>query len=266
MKFNKAAACLVATACTASVFGAMTSVSAAGDLTIAAETKTVNTGSEFTIEISLGNVPSSGVAGLDFAVKYDSSLMTVTGVTEGAVSKTNDKQVEGFSSNLATNITDGAVSVLWATGQISSNTSWIKSDGVLLTLQCKAKADGTAKVEITKGVRKDATSVDAVVEGLKVVNPAVTAGTVTIKPEGTNTDPTTPPTNNDTNETVLGDVNLDKKVDVTDLSVLALALVDNKTFSGQAKINADVTKDGEVSLTDLTTLRQFISKVITTFD
>ncbi|MBR6836775.1 MAG: hypothetical protein IKM72_12350, partial [Oscillospiraceae bacterium] len=208
MKFNKAAACLIATACTASLFSTVASVSAADAITIAAETKAVESGKEFTVDISLAGVPSTGIAGLDFAIKYDTSLMEVTGVTEGAVSKTNDKQVEGFSSNLATNINNGAVSVLWATGSVSDNSKWIKSDGVLLTLNCKAKADGDAKVEITKGVRKDATGIDVAVEGLEVVNPTAKAGTISIgKPAETTTpDPTQNPTTNPTTgTTLLGD-------------------------------------------------------------
>ena len=155
MKFNKIAACLVATACTASVFGAMTSVSAADSLTIKAGTNSVASGETFTIDIELAGVPSSGIAGLDFSVKYDSSVFEVTGVTEGAISKTDDKKIDGISSNLNTNITDGQVSVLWATGQIKTNDTWIKSDGVLLTLECKALKDGTSNIEITKPSRSN---------------------------------------------------------------------------------------------------------------
>lgn len=270
MKFNKAAACLVATACTASVFGAITSVSAAGDLAIKAETKTVEPGSTFTVDILLENVPSTGVAGLDFAIKYDSSVVKVKDVTEGTASKTTDKQVEGFTSNLATNVTDSAVSVLWATGQISTNASWIKTDGVLLTLNCEAVKEGTSKFEITKGTRKDAASVDAVVADLKVINPTVSAGTVTVK-SGASADPTVAPTAtvkptsaNTEGETLLGDVNCDGKVDITDISVLALAIVDKKTDSmtAQQQKNADVNNDGSVALTDLATIKQYISKQI----
>ena len=266
MKFNKAAACLIATACTASLFSTVASVSAADAITIAAETKAVESGKEFTVDISLAGVPSSGIAGLDFAIKYDTSLMEVTGVTEGAVSKTNDKQVEGFSSNLATNINNGAVSVLWATGSVSDNSKWIKSDGVLLTLNCKAKADGDAKVEITKGVRKDATGIDIAVEGLAVVNGTAKAGTVSIGPK-TTTEPTKEPTQDPTTNptpgtTLLGDVDCDGKVDITDITTLAISLVDKKPVTGQAAINADVDKDGSVALTDLARIKQFVSKVI----
>lgn len=264
MKFNKAAACLIATACTASLFSTVASVSAADAITIGAESKAVESGKEFTVDISLAGVPSSGIAGLDFAIKYDTSLMEVTGVTEGAVSKTNDKQVEGFSSNLATNINNGAVSVLWATGSVSDNSKWIKSDGVLLTLNCKAKADGDAKVEITKGVRKDATGIDIAVEGLAVVNGTAKAGTVSIGPKATTEpSPTTKPTETTApGTTLLGDVDCDGKVDITDITTLAISLVDKKPVSGQSAINADVDKDGSVALTDLARIKQFVSKVI----
>lgn len=264
MKFNKAAACLIATACTASLFSTVASVSAADAITIGAETKSVESGKEFTVDISLAGVPSSGIAGLDFAIKYDTSLMEVTGVTEGAVSKTNDKQVEGFSSNLATNINNGAVSVLWATGSVSDSSKWIKSDGVLLTLNCKAKADGDAKVEITKGVRKDATGIDIAVEGLAVVNGTAKAGTVSIGPKPTTEpSPTTKPTETTApGATLLGDVDCDGKVDITDITTLAISLVDKKPVSGQSAINADVDKDGSVALTDLARIKQFVSKVI----
>jgi len=264
MKFNKAAACLIATACTASLFSTVASVSAADAITIGAESKSVESGKEFTVDISLAGVPSSGIAGLDFAIKYDTSLMEVTGVTEGAVSKTNDKQVEGFSSNLATNINNGAVSVLWATGSVSDSSKWIKSDGVLLTLNCKALKDGDAKVDITKGVRKDAEGIDIAVEGLAVVNGTAKAGTVSIGPKPTTEpSPTTKPTETTApGATLLGDVDCDGKVDITDITTLAISLVDKKPVSGQSAINADVDKDGSVALTDLARIKQFVSKVI----
>jgi hypothetical protein len=263
MKFNKAAACLIATACTASLFSTVASVSAADAITIGAESKAVESGKEFTVDISLAGVPSSGIAGLDFAIKYDTSLMEVTGVTEGAVSKTNDKQVEGFSSNLATNINNGAVSVLWATGSVSDNSKWIKSDGVLLTLNCKAKADGEAKVEITKGVRKDAEGIDIAVEGLAVVNGTAKAGTITIGGKTTEPSPTTKPTETTApGAKLLGDVDCDGKVDITDITTLAISLVDKKPLTGDSKINADVDGDGSVALTDLARIKQFVSKVI----
>lgn len=259
MKFNKMAACLVATACTASVFGAMTSVSAADSLTVKAGSANAVAGETFTIDIELAGVPSTGVAGLDFAVKYDSSVFEVTSVKEGAVSKTSDTQVEGFSSNLATNITAGSVSVLWATGQIKTNTSWIKNDGVLLTLECKALKNGTSDVEIVKNTRKDATSVDAVVADLKVVNPATVKGSVVVgaATETTTTTQTTAPS-----AAVKGDADESGVVDMTDLTTIALHILGDQTISGQAFKNADIDGDGNVNLADLSRLKQYVSNII----
>ena len=48
----------------------------------------------------------------------------------------------------------------------------------------------------------------------------------------------------ETEDVVLGDVNLDGTIDVTDLSVLAISLVDKKELTGTAAKNADVDKDG----------------------
>ncbi len=65
---------------------------------------------------------------------------------------------------------------------------------------------------------------------------------------------------------VLGDVNLDGKVDITDLSILSIALVDKKPLSEKVQKASDVNRDGEVDLTDLATIKQFISKIIESFD
>ncbi|MCQ2464301.1 MAG: glycoside hydrolase family 9 protein [Oscillospiraceae bacterium] len=64
---------------------------------------------------------------------------------------------------------------------------------------------------------------------------------------------------------VLGDVNCDGKIDITDISVLSLALLDKKLPEGQAFTNSDVDRDKEIGLTDLSTLKQYVSKVITKF-
>ncbi|MCQ2409915.1 MAG: polysaccharide deacetylase family protein, partial [Clostridia bacterium] len=60
-----------------------------------------------------------------------------------------------------------------------------------------------------------------------------------------------------------GDITDDGKVDITDLSTLAVALVEKKSFTGKAALAADVEYDGVVDLGDLAKLKQFITKVIT---
>ena len=62
-----------------------------------------------------------------------------------------------------------------------------------------------------------------------------------------------------------GDTNGDGKVDVTDLSTLAIALADNRQLQGTLKLNADVDGDGKVTLGDLARIRQYLSHVIEHF-
>jgi endoglucanase len=73
------------------------------------------------------------------------------------------------------------------------------------------------------------------------------------------------PSNDNPGQTLLGDVDCSGNIDVTDLTTLAVALVDKKELTGQSKLNADVTQDGKVDLTDLATLKQYLSKKITKF-
>ena len=60
----------------------------------------------------------------------------------------------------------------------------------------------------------------------------------------------------------LGDVNGDGKVDVTDLSVLAIYLADGVGIADSNMKAADVDGSGKVNLGDLARLRQYLSKII----
>ena len=63
-----------------------------------------------------------------------------------------------------------------------------------------------------------------------------------------------------------GDVDLNGKIDITDISVLSLALVDHEELSENSFRNADVNGDGNVKLDDLATIRQYLSKKIPSLD
>lgn len=60
-----------------------------------------------------------------------------------------------------------------------------------------------------------------------------------------------------------GDVDVNGKIDVTDITTLSLALVDKQELSTNSFRNADVTGDGKVALDDLAVIRQYVSKKIT---
>lgn len=62
-----------------------------------------------------------------------------------------------------------------------------------------------------------------------------------------------------------GDVNFDGKVDVSDLSELSLMLIGDKKLTRLQEVLADVDQNGVVNLADLALLRQFLSRVVTSF-
>ncbi len=66
-------------------------------------------------------------------------------------------------------------------------------------------------------------------------------------------------------EVRLGDINNDCIIDLTDLSLLSLACLGEKTLSESQQKSADVTRDGKVTLADLATMRQYVTKVIMEF-
>ncbi|MBQ5988966.1 MAG: dockerin type I repeat-containing protein [Oscillospiraceae bacterium] len=89
-------------------------------------------------------------------------------------------------------------------------------------------------------------------------SPSPTASDPTAEPTPVSPTPTTTP---DTG-LLLGDVDENGRVDITDLTTLAIHLLDKTKLSDIAAKNADVDGDGNISLTDLATLRQYLSKKI----
>ncbi len=60
----------------------------------------------------------------------------------------------------------------------------------------------------------------------------------------------------------IGDIDASGTIDVTDLTILSLYLLGDQKLSDEALKAADTDGDGSIALTDLATLRQFISKKI----
>ena len=66
----------------------------------------------------------------------------------------------------------------------------------------------------------------------------------------------------DTEKIMIGDIFLDEKIDVTDLTELSLALLGDKVLTENQQRAADIDGDGAVTLADLARLQQYLSKKI----
>jgi len=106
---------------------------------------------------------------------------------------------------------------------------------------------------------------DTLVWGTEPDGTKPSASAPTAKPTAKPTDkpadtPTVVPTQS--GKVMVGDVNADGKVDITDLSIISLYILGDYKFTAEQSVAGDTEKDNDVNLADLAKLRQFISKVI----
>nr|AEV59410.1 scaffoldin C [Ruminococcus flavefaciens] len=241
-------------------------------------------GAEFSVDVSLADIPSSGIQALDFAVTYDSKVLTITKVEQGALvnksAETADKSAALsplFESSI--NSTEGFVSMIWSTSTDDAS-YWLKGDGVFCTIKgtvasgatSGAVADlkivpinretyagsGSPNGDIGCGYEKDgkpvklATSVD---------NGSVTVGkvvTTTEKP---------------TEKIVRGDVNCDGTVDMGNAVLIMQSLAnpnkyglngsDSKHITEQGKLNGDVDEEVKgLTSNDALKIQKYLLKLI----
>nr|AEV59061.1 scaffoldin C [Ruminococcus flavefaciens] len=226
----------------------------------------VKAGEAFSVDVSLADIPSSGIQALDFAVTYDSSLITIDSVDAGAlitgISQSGDASAslsKPFESYI--NSKEGYVSLIWTTAADDAS-YWIKGDGVFCTISGKAASgakdgsvadlkivpinretysgSGTSNSGIGCGYEKDG----------KPVQYSVTKndGSVTIGTVATTTTTKQTPV-----VTMRGDANCDDSVDMAMLFLscrasptrtsMALKGSDSHHITSQGQANGDVVSD-----------------------
>lgn len=259
-------------------------VAAAGEtVQISAGKTTAKVGGEFSVDVSLADIPSSGIQALDFAVTYDSSVLTITSVDAGAL-VTKIPQSADASASLSDlyessiNKNEGYVSLIWSTAAEDSS-YWLKGDGVFCTIKgtvSSSAKNGTTTPLSIKPIDRETYSGSKQVNG-KIgcgyesngkpvkLDVKVTDGAVNI---GSN--PTTqPPTN-----IVKGDTNCDGKVELADAILIMQSLAnpdkyglkgsDTKHLTDQGKANGDVDKDTEgLTSNDALKIQKYLLHMIT---
>lgn len=293
MKTKRTMAGILAVAMTASVM-AWTPVFAAGEIGVSAEKVSAKIGETFTLQVSLSDVPTSGLGGCEFSLAYDNTIVTVTNVQAGAITETGaDEQSSAFAEEAPSfdcnYETAGVIDVIWATG-LTDSTYWIKQDGVFLTITGtvneNAKVGDVSEFKIQAIDREvtpdsgtkndkivfvsleengDITSYDTVLSNgsVTVIDDVVTTtATTTDDPDVTTTTVTKV---SDDKEAAYGDTNLDGVVDLRDAVLMNKYLANLITWSSedQAYKNADVNVDGTADEKDGTILVNFVINLIT---
>ncbi len=243
---------------------------AESEFTVSLDSKEVLAGETFDINLNFSNVPDFGVSGIDFSVKYDSSVISVNSVTEGSVSKTGASQNGDLAdSSLTYNINNGTSTIdfIWLTGLGSDY--YIKDDGVFVTLNVTVaeNASGKTNLEIIPVSRNDISGSNNVIyatvgDEAELVKPSVSNGVITISDKSSETSSTTQTPVINAN---LGDANCDGIIDIRDITVINQSIIKAMTLSEQGKINSDVVADGKVDVSDLGQLKKFVLGLIESF-
>ena len=161
MKIKRVLASFLALATVASATVALVSAAATGSLKATVEDTTAIAGGEFTLNVNLTNVPDGGLMACDFAVSFDPSLVTISGVEEGEIGKTGAAEAEldldgGLTASMLEGVdyscfdyyvTENQVCALWSTG-LDDSSLWIKDDGIFMTISGTVKEDVEAGTEI----------------------------------------------------------------------------------------------------------------------
>lgn len=254
MKANKVIVGAVAAMLSLSVCSVAPAIAAGETVQISASTETVKAGEEFSVEVSLKDVPSTKIQGCEFAIQYDPSIISIDSIKAGAITDTGADKADPAAALIPTfdvtmDSSKGYATVTWATS-LTDSTYWISKDGVFCTINGKASSSasegdvaeiklipidrdlssqgGSANKDIRIGYVVSAK--ESVVYSVKSTNGAVKIGT----PGPSVGDP------------VYGDANCDGSVDISD-AVLIMQWAANPekyAISAQGMLNADCVDVG----------------------
>ncbi|MCR4795634.1 MULTISPECIES: cohesin domain-containing protein [Ruminococcus] len=239
-------------------------VAAAGETVQISVGKTsAEVGSKFSVDVSLADIPSSGIQALDFAISYDSSALTIDSVEAGAlINKGVDKA--DLSASLspcfesAINKSEGYVSLIWSTATDDAS-YWLKGNGVYCTINgtvaSGAKNGTTYDLKITPieretfyGSKKSNATIGCGYESngkpvkleVKTSNGAVSVGAPV-------TTTTTPVTTQGPTATVRGDANCDGEVDMSDIVLIMQSLANPNKYGVNGSDAHHITAQGEAN-------------------
>jgi len=244
-------------------------------------------GGNFSVDISLSDIPATAVQNCEFAVKYDASVLSITDVKAGKITNTGADSAEADISGECPSFFEnhsiaGTVNLSFSTG-LKDKGYWIAEDGVFATISGTVAAGATAgeyPIEIVAISRDDLSGVNdsifagyidngkvveystAVKDGAVIVT-AQTVITTTVTSGSGTTTTTTTTTKKPVTDASYGDTNLDETISMIDLVYLNKYIAGAMTFNDQQIANADCFNDGAIDPSDSTALMQRIAGQIT---
>ncbi len=229
-------------------------------------------GETFSVDVSLANVPSSGIQCCDFAIKYDSSLITIDSVEAGELANTAAVKDDPSAAMLSIfdsiiNNEKGITSMIWSTA-LNDVSYWMTGDGVFCTVKGTVSADakGSIPLEIVPASRDSSGTPNEVIsvgyfqnkEAIRY-NVETSAGSVTVGDSGGSTSSGT---------YKKGDANEDGKVNMSDAVLIMQSITNPSEYSitEQGAINADVIGNDGLTNMDALEIQKHEAKLPSALD
>lgn len=231
---------------------------AAGEtVQIIAGNATAKAGESFEVEVTLADIPDTGVRGCRFSIEFDKSIVTIDEVTAGALTETGIESSDPSASmlpifNCAIENDEGFASVMWSTA-VDDATYWLKGEGVLCTIKgtVASNAKDGAKSSIDIVPVKSMTSTESGVvndtidcgyikdDAIVSYEVKTTSGSVTVGIDGATAK-------------LKGDANCDGTVSIADAAAILQMLGNNDKYalSDDGKANADVVEPAGITAAD----------------
>ena len=240
---------IAATMLSLSVTSLVPAFAAGETVQISAGTATVNPGETFTVDVSLADIPASGIQGIDFAISYDKSVIEISDVKVGAIASGKADSSDQTASllpiyDVSINKSEGYANVMWSTG-VDDASYWISKSGVFCTItgtalsSAKQGAESAIKLEAVKretyygsGVMNDAINIgysagfSAVQYDVKATNGKVTIGSQS------------------TAATKRGDANCDSDINMSDVVLIMQSTANPSKYGVSGSDPTHITKQG----------------------
>lgn len=247
--------------------------SAAGEtVQISAGNANAEAGETFEVEVTLADIPDPGVRGCSFSIEYDNSIISVTDIVAGELTKTGVDSSDPSASmlpifNVSLENDEGFASVMWSTA-IDDSTYWLKGEGVLCTIKgtvaSGAKDGAKSNIDIVpvkrmtnteSGVENDVIDCGYIKDDVRVsYEVKTTSGSVTVGSAPV------------TGVTLKGDANCDGVVTMADASSIfqSIGNSDKYALSATGAANADVVSPAGVTAADAVEIQKLLAGLIDT--
>ncbi len=249
------------------------SAAAAGEtVLITAGKASAEAGEQFEVEVTLSDIPETGIRGCSFSIEFDKSVVTIDEITAGKLAENGAGATDPSASLLPTFNSylvndEGFASVMWSTS-LDDATYWLKGEGVLCTVKgtvaSSAKSGDKSDIKIvpvkrmtntSSGVTNETIDCGYLKDGEKVSYDVETvAGSVTVGGGGTD----------NPEVTLKGDANCDGSVTLADATAIlqSIANPDKYGLSAQGAVNGDLVEPIGITTADALQVKKFYAGVI----